>query len=564
MKRVGIGHQDFEVIQKEGYFYIDKTNFIREWWENGDSVTLITRPRRFGKTLNMSMLEKFFSVRCAGREDLFQELMIWEDEKYRNLQGTYPVINITFANVKETTYQTAVQRINQIITELYNDHRFLLEDGGLSPEEKNYFQSISEYMSEVTATMAIHRLSKFLFRYYGKKVIILLDEYDTPMQEAYINGFWNELAAFTRNIFNATFKTNPYLERAVMTGITRVSKESIFSDLNNLTVVTTISEQYADCFGFSEEEVFAALDEYGLSERKQEVKAWYDGFIFGNKKDIYNPWSIINYLNNKRLGAYWANSSSNSLIGKLVREGSSEIKKVMESLLNGETFSALFDEQIVFNQLDKDDMAVWSLLLASGYLRPEYAEFNAEYGKTEYKLKLTNREVYFMFQHMIEEWFGKCREINNAFLQALLSHDLEGMNEYMNDISSALFSSFDTGKNPSGKAQPERFYHGFVLGLMVELRGRYIISSNKESGLGRYDVMLEPKDRNKDAFIFEFKVVHTMRGETLEDAVRAALEQIEQKKYEKVLLERGIPEERIWKYAFAFCGKEVLIGEPVI
>ena len=560
-KRVGIGYQDFEEIRMNNVFYIDKTAFVREWWEEADKVTLIARPRRFGKTLNMSMVEKFFSVDYAGREDLFQRLAVWEDEKYRNLQGSYPVISLSFANIKEDDFFQARRKICQILTNLYSKNKFLIEEGILDDKEKLFFQSVSADMDNMTATMAIYQLSLYLSRYYGKKVIILLDEYDTPMQEAYVHGYWEKLVSFIRSMFNAAFKTNPYLERAIMTGITRVSKESIFSDLNNLEVVTTTSKKYADCFGFTEEEVFAALDEYGLSEKKEEVKAWYDGFIFGERRDIYNPWSMINYLDTQKIGAYWANSSSNSLVGKLVREGSPAIKIAMESLLKGETFSTSFDEQIVFSQLDQEDTAVWSLFMASGYLKPEYAEFNLESGKMEYRLKLTNREVYFMFQHMIEGWFGKCREVRNAFLQALLSHDLEDMNDYMNDISDELFSSFDTGKNPSGKTQPERFYHGFVLGLMVELRDRYYISSNKESGFGRYDIMLEPRDKNMDAFIIEFKVVHTRRGETLEEAVKAALEQIEQKKYEMVLRDRGISSERIWKYGFAFSGKNVMIGE---
>ena len=560
-KRVGIGYQDFEEIRMNNVFYIDKTAFVREWWEEADKVTLIARPRRFGKTLNMSMVEKFFSVDYAGREDLFQRLAVWEDEKYRNLQGSYPVISLSFANIKEDDFFQARRKICQILTNLYSKNKFLIEEGILDDKEKLFFQSVSADMDNMTATMAIYQLSLYLSRYYGKKVIILLDEYDTPMQEAYVHGYWEKLVSFIRSMFNSAFKTNPYLERAIMTVITRVSKESIFSDLNNLEVVTTTSKKYADCFGFTEEEVFAALDEYGLSEKKEEVKAWYDGFIFGERRDIYNPWSMINYLDTQKIGAYWANSSSNSLVGKLVREGSPAIKIAMESLLKGETFSTSFDEQIVFSQLDQEDTAVWSLFMASGYLKPEYAEFNLESGKMEYRLKLTNREVYFMFQHMIEGWFGKCREVRNAFLQALLSHDLENMNDYMNDISDELFSSFDTGKNPSGKTQPERFYHGFVLGLMVELRDRYYISSNKESGFGRYDIMLEPRDKNMDAFIIEFKVVHTRRGETLEEAVKAALEQIEQKKYEMVLRDRGISSERIWKYGFAFSGKNVMIGE---
>ena len=291
-RTIGIGKQDFEKARKEHVFYVDKTRFIREWWENEDDVTLITRPRRFGKTLNMSMLEKFFSVQYAGRGDLFQGLAIWDDKRYRELQGTYPVISLSFAAVKEKSYAMTIARINQLLTNLYSANKFLMDDGVLDDKEKRFFVSVDVTMDETTATMAIHQLSRFLSKHYGKNVIILLDEYDTPMQEAYMNGYWDELVTFTRSMFNATFKTNIYLERAIMTGITRVSKESIFSDLNNLEVVTTTSEKYADCFGFREDEVFAALDEYGLSSKKLEVKTWYDGFTFGSQKDIYNPWSI--------------------------------------------------------------------------------------------------------------------------------------------------------------------------------------------------------------------------------------------------------------------------------
>lgn len=334
-KKVGIGNQDFETVRETGCFYIDKTKLIRDWWESGDSVTLITRPRRFGKTLNMSMLEKFFSVRYAERGDLFEGLCIWEDEKYRQLQGTYPVISLSFANVKDTNFRAAKQSVNYILEEIYNQYLFLLDSELLTESEKAYYRSVRWDMEEGTAVWAIHRLSDFLYRYYGKRVIILLDEYDTPMQEAYVSGYWREMVFFIRSLFNSTFKTNSCLGRAVMTGITRISKESIFSDMNNLEVVTATSEKYADCFGFTEEEVFGSLDEFGLSNQKQQVKDWYDGFTFGKMTDIYNPWSITHFLDKREIGTYWANTSSNSLVGKLIREGGRDIKVTMEDLLNG-------------------------------------------------------------------------------------------------------------------------------------------------------------------------------------------------------------------------------------
>ncbi len=557
-RTVGIGHQDFGDLRKNGWFYIDKTNFIKEWWENADSVTLITRPRRFGKTLNMSMLEQFFSVKYAGRGDLFEGLSIWEEEKYRTLQGSYPVISLSFANVKERNYEMTKQRISQILTDLYNKNYFLLETGLLTEEEQKYFRSISMDMAEVSATIAIHKMADFLSRYYGKKVIILLDEYDTPMQEAYVNGFWDDMVSFTRNMFNAAFKTNPYLERAVMTGITRVSKESIFSDLNNLEVVTTTSKKYEDSFGFTEEEVFQALDEFGLPEMKKDVKRWYDGFTFGDKADIYNPWSILNYLDKKRLTTYWANTSSNSLAGKIIREGDGKIKQTFERLLQGEAMEIFLDEQIVYNQLSGNENAIWSLLLASGYLKVVRTEFTEAEGRTKYWLALTNREVKLMFENMIRGWFSERDGNYNDFVKAMLLGDLDAMNEYMNRVTLNIFSCFDTGKSAYG-AEPEKFYHGFVLGLMVDLSERYLLTSNRESGFGRYDVMLEPKKENDDAIILEFKVFQPRKEQSLEDTAAAALKQIEKKDYAAVLRAKGIAQERIRKYGVAFQGKEVLI-----
>ena len=563
-KVVGIGKQRFDKIVENNCFYIDKTSFIKEWWENMDKSTLITRPRRFGKTLNMDMIKCFFSNEYRDRGDLFEGLDIWKDEKYRELQGTYPVIFLSFADIKQNNYNDAVEKMKRIICDICQQFEFLKDWDGLTDEEKNKIKRMSDDMSDVTAQSAIHELSNYLSRYYGKNVIILLDEYDTPMQEAYVNGYWEELVAFTRSLFNSTFKTNPYLERAIMTGITRVSRESIFSDLNNLEVVTTLSPKYTTAFGFTEQEVFNALDEFGISEQKNDVKVWYDGFTFGNQKDIYNPWSIINFLDKKEYNTYWADSSSNGLINNLVQKGSSYIKTMMETLLKEKTIEVQIDEQIVFSELDYSEDAVWSLMLASGYLKVVSAEplLGNRRKARVYRLKLTNFEIQLMFEDMILRWFSPAKSETNEFIKALIGGDIEAMNDYMNDVVLNTFSSFDSGKKKSDKKAPENFYHGFVLGLMVDQSENYIITSNRESGYGRYDIMLEPKDKKSQKYpgiVIEFKVINSRKEKSLEETVAAALKQIENKDYDTELVKRGVKKEDIHHYGFAFEGKEVLI-----
>ena len=559
---VGIGIQDFLKLREQNHFYVDKTPFIKEWWESGDDVTLITRPRRFGKTLNMSMVEEFFSVDYAERGDLFEGLSIWEEEKYQKLQGTYPVISLSFAKIKESNYQMTRKKICQQLTELYAKNSFLLEGDLLYKTEREYFNRVNVDMDDADATIALNCLSDYLYRYYGKKVIILLDEYDTPMQEAYVNGFWEDMVAFTRSLFNSTFKTNPYMARGIMTGITRVSKEGDFSGLNNLKVITTTSDEYATSFGFTEEEVFASLDQCGLGEEKENVKEWYDGFVFGEQENIYNPWSILNFLDKGKYATYWVNTSSNSLVGNLIREGDGEIKQSMEQLLKGGHLICPIDEQIVYNQLDNNEEAIWSLLVASGYLKIlDYEDMGKVERQPNYELAITNKEVRIMFDSMISGWFGGQRGNYNSFITAMLIGDVDEMNEYMNEISCEIFSYFDTGKRVSKKAQPERFYHGFVLGLMVDLKGRYLVTSNRESGFGRYDIMLEPvKPEQDDAIIIEFKVFNPRKEKSLEETLTSALAQIEEKQYEASLIARGISKDRIHKYGFAFEGKNVLIG----
>lgn len=555
-RRVAIGAQGFAYLREHNAFLVDKTGFLSDWWQSLDVVTLVCRPRRFGKTLTLSMADCFFSTRYAGREDLFEGLDVWEDPTMRSEQGTWPVVYLSFAGVKGPTFESLQARLCELVAQAYRDHRGEVDLGEVGERERRIFtgKDLAVPSEEVPASLA--RLCEILSTQLGKRAIVLLDEYDTPLQEAWVDGCWERMVDVMRPLFNATLKSNPYLERALITGITRVARESIFSDLNNLKIVTTTSHSFETAFGFTQGEVDDALEEFGLSDREG-VRRWYDGFQFGDVANIYNPWSITNYLDERKLAAYWANTSSNGLVSTLVSRSDPQLKADFETLLEGGTVEEYIDEQVSFPDLERDPSAVWSLLVASGYLKILSSDPTGDLPAT---LAITNYETMVSFDAMVRRWFAPSRVAYNGFVKALLAGDLKAMNAYMNDVALNTFSTFDAGNRPSG-AEPERFYHGFVLGLLVGLRGRYLVRSNRESGYGRYDVMLVPADAAHDpGIVMEFKVRDSDTEASLDQTVVAAKEQIEERAYAAELIEAGVPADHVRAYGFAFEGKRVLIG----
>lgn len=555
-RTVAIGVQSFAELRERGYFLVDKTSFIADWWHSADQVTLICRPRRFGKTLNMDMVECFFSNKYASKAGLFSGLDVWDDADLRREQGTWPVVSLSFSAAKGASAEAVVRRMCEQIARAWRQHRDDIDADTLGDQERDLLEGRTPFVDPMVAPNSLARLCELLEQSMGKRCIVLLDEYDTPLHEAWVGGFWHEVSEFVRAFFNPSFKSNPSMERALLTGITRVARESIFSDLNNPKVVSATSPEYATSFGFTQDEVCAAMEEFGLCERDQ-IKDWYDGLTFGGVPNIYNPWSITNYLDSGRFAPYWANTSGNALISKIVREGDADLKSDFEVLLSGGSVEKRFDEQVSFDELGRRPGAVWGLLVAGGYLRIEVADPPHEDGSI---LKITNHEVALSFDGMVRGWFDVVSSRYNAFVRALLAGDLDAMNVYMNDVALDTFSTFDTGKRASG-LEPERFYHGFVLGLLVELRGRYLICSNRESGFGRYDVLLEPVDpKADDGIVLEFKVHNPRKEATLEDTVSVAKQQIADKRYANELEAKGLAPERIHAYGFAFEGKRVLIG----
>ena len=557
--KVSIGYQDFGYIRENHLFYVDKTDFIAEWWENNRQVTLITRPRRFGKTLTMSMVDHFFSLRYANRADLFENTKIWKDEFYRKLQGTMPVIFTTFANVKGRNMKEAEDQICGIIREAFEDHRALLDSQVLSDSEKNNFRDLWERLWKNDVSVcndALNKLSMWLSLHHGKKVLILIDEYDTPLTEGYMSGYLDEMLSLMRNIFHSTLKTNRYLDRALLTGISRVARESLFSDMNHLQVASLTSPLFATSFGFTQAEVSDTLKCQDVDEQER-VREWYDGFTFGGVTDIYNPWSITNYLSLRQFRLYWANSGGYGLISRLLLQGRNSLKDDFRILLQGESIRKTFSESISFYDLEQEKSAIWALLLMAGYLRADHVSVE---GVTTADLSVTNKETMFVLRQMVQRWFLRVEEVYQGFCKYLIEGDVELMNEFLQHIATEMVSYFDVGRRP-GEKEPERFYHGLVLGLVVDLWEQYEILSNRESGFGRYDIMMIPKEQDLPAILIEFKVRNSKQEKDLEETVSSALAQIEEKQYETELLSRGIEKSRIRKYGFAFEGKRVLVGD---
>ena len=558
--RVGLGYQNFEDFVCGKQFYVDKTYFITEWLQSDAQVTLITRPRRFGKTMLLSTVETFFDPRFADHPEYFEKLSVWRDEKSREHHGTIPVVSASFGGCKGYCYDQAIKGVLLNLYHMYDVHSYLTDSTQLTDDEKEKYRRIKRQLSnqEIEGMpSAIQTLCELLYKHHHIKPLILLDEYDTPLLEAYTDGYWDEMIGTCRQLFHSAFKENQYYSRAIITGVTKISKNSLFSDMNNIEVDSVTSDAYCDCCGFTEQEVKDALRCQNI-DKMSDVKAMYDGFIFGSQRDIYNPWSIINYMRQGQLISYWTNTSNNKLIGDIIRQHPVHSKHEIEQLMEGKKVHKSINEDVTFQYLDGDENSLWSLLLAVGYIKAENVVKNR--GMTECDVSVTNKEVMGMFEYEIVSMFENGFSVYPRFADALIRHKIEEVNDFLMDIAYTSMSYFDVGRRPSEKA-PENFYHGLVLGLIVSLKDRYRIVSNRESGRGRYDIAMYPLSENEDAFIIEFKVLDEKREKNLEQTAENALKQIEDRDYKADLLAAGIPEGRIYQLGFAFEGKDVLVVE---
>lgn len=524
MRKIGIGVSDFKDIIEQEYFYVDKTKFIEEISENGAIVQLITRPRRFGKTLNMSMLRYFYDIsgKDANRK-LFKNLYI-ENSATIEEQGKYPVIFISFKDIKALTIEEMYSQVRTLISEIYDNYKFLREN--LDERDRVIFDKIWTEDKSGNYFNSLKQLAKYLKEYYNQDVILLIDEYDTPMVSAYENGYYDEIKSFFTGLFGSALKENPALKKAVLTGIMRISKENIFSGLNNIRVNTILESDFSQYFGLTEKEVENSLVEYGLEARLDEVQKWYNGYIFGGVR-VYNPFSITNFLDRKKIMPYWVNTSSNSLINKVLKEANSSIFEELSRLFQGETINKTIDIYSNFNELNSPEQ-IWYLLTNSGYLTPVE---EIDFGK--YSIRIPNEEVHYFFERdFISHFLGSIDNFDKT-LEYLLSGDLEDFSYELESIMESNVSCFDfTSKSK------ESHYHVFILGMLLGLRRKYYIHSNREGGRGRYDLVVEPMDKSKNGLVIEFKVARSK--EELLSSSEEALKQIEEKNYTRELKLRGI------------------------
>ena len=550
MQGIGIGESDFKMLRLNRNYFIDKSLYIKDIIDNKSKVILVTRPRRFGKTLNMSMLRYYFDVKGKENKELFNGLKIMsQDEYYTSKLGYYPVIYLTLKDAGLMNYEYMIMQMKTIMMDMFYEHRYILEKEDIPEGEKNMFKRILNAEStDIDLINSLKILSKMLYVYYNKPVILLIDEYDVPLQNAYVEGYYDDAIKFLKSFYSLAIKDNMYLEKAVLTGVSRIAKESLFSGMNNFDVFTIMDNEFADDFGITTEEMEKVIKDFNVEEDKEEIKRWYDGYKIGNVEGIYNPWSILKYLKEKELKPYWINTSSNDLI-KLTLEKSTTIKEQIERLLKDEEIEVKINLETIIVGIEEREENIWGLMLQTGYLKVE--EVVDLIGK-RYKVKIPNYEIKSLFEEIIDDWFDN-KVVGNdlrSILKDLVTLNLEEFEEKFKILVKEMISYFDVGENVA-----ENFYHAFVLGMLVGLKDTYYVNSNRESGFGRYDIMLEPKDKNGNSFIMEFKVYKEEKEKTIEETLENAKKQIEEKGYEENLKERGF--KNITKMVYAFRGKEV-------
>ena len=550
MHGIGLGESDFRVLRTVKDYYIDKTMYIKDIIDNRSKVILVTRPRRFGKTLNMSMLRYYFDCSQKDNKELFEGLKIMEQgEEYTSKLGYYPCIYLTLKDVNEDTYEKMILNMKTAMLNTYKEHMYLLDSDKIYPFEKEKINNILYFREdEVTLKNSVKDLSEYLSRYYDKPVMLFLDEYDVPLQTAYVEGYYEEAVKFFKTFYGTTFKDNQYLQKTVLTGVSRVAKESIFSGANNFKVFTVLDDEFSDDFGITEKEMDKIIEDFEVQDEKEEIKKWYDGYIIGHTEGIYNPWSILNYLTDRKLMPYWVNTSSNDLI-KLILKNSATVKEKIEQLLRDEEIEVPINLETVIVGIEQNEENIWGLLLGTGYLKVTGV---VDLAMGVYKVKIPNYEIKFLFQNIIRDWFNDKVIGNNlnTILKDLVTLKLDEFEQKFKVLVRQMFSFMDVGENTA-----ENFYHAFVLGMLVGLKDSYYVNSNRESGYGRYDIMLEPKDKNGNSFIMEFKVYREEKEKDINDTIESAKKQIEERKYEENLQEKGF--KNITKMVFAFKGKEV-------